>query len=328
MVTPEISVIVPTYNRAPILGRTLRALCEGQVGDLPGWEVIVVNDGSTDETASLLDTLQDRYGGRFLALHQGNRKQGAARNTGMARAKGSLFVFLGDDILPDPKFLASHWLRYEASGRSRRYAAIGRTFWHPEIKQTPFREWINEWGSQFGFRLIEDPENVPFNFFYTSNLAFSRDLYADFGGFNESFREYGWEDIELGYRYAQRGAMRLRFVPTAIAYHDHNLSLTAFCRRQFRVGYSALLFHKLYPELRNFLGIGKCAAKPTIPSPLLELTAKILEYVDERIGLDVNMITRFILHQYYCLGLLAARKSIDIQTKETMEGSSSVLNPH
>ena len=312
MVTPEISVIIPTYNRAAILERTIRALCERQVGEVPFWELIVVNDGSTDGTQELLHRLEKRYVGRLHAFHQDNQKQGAARNTGMRYAKGGLFVFLGDDIIPDTRFLSSHWLSYEAAGRPRGYAAIGRTSWHPEIKKTPFKEWINEWGHQFGFRLIKNPDCVPFNFFYTSNLAFSRDLYVDFGGFNESFKEYGWEDIELGYRYAQKGKMRLRFVPKAIAFHHHGISLTTFCRRQYKVGYSAVLFDRLHPELADFLKARTPRPKSIIPKPLLDLTARLLEYGDERMGLDLNIITKVLLNQYYRLGILEAQQDSQI----------------
>jgi glycosyltransferase involved in cell wall biosynthesis len=306
MVSPEISVIIPTYNRCDTLSRTLTALCETQVGVLPSWEVIVVDDGSTDDTLGLLNRLSDRYA-QLIFLTQPNQKQGAARNAAMKLARGELFVFLGDDIIPEPAFLAAHWQRYVAAGRSHTYAAIGRTSWHPDIKITPFRNWINEWGLQFGFQLISDVEHVPFNFFYTSNLAFSRALYDSQGGFDESFREYGWEDIELGYRYEKKG-MILRYETKAAAGHLHPITLTSFCLRQFKVGYSSVLFHKMHPELSSFLHICDIRPELLMLKPFLWVSKYILRFIDEFIHANICHLHEILLKNYYMLGMLKAQQ--------------------
>ncbi len=301
---PAVSIIIPTFNRAPILEETLRALCEQQRGSLPTFEVIVVNDGSTDGTGALLDRLVGLYHPMLTAVHQPNLKQGMARNHGMQTARGGLLAFLGDDIIPHERFLDHHWGRFVRDGQPRRYAAIGRILWHPAIRPTPFREWIHEWGLQFGFRLITDPEHVPFNFFYTANLAFSRDLYDDLGGFSERFKGYGWEDIELGYRYQMLGNMRLRYVEEALAYHHHRLTVTGFCRRQRRVGYASMVFYEMYPELREFLHVSQVGLSLKLTEPFLGLLARLIEYGDEDLGLNLNRYTEKILAQYYRLGML------------------------
>lgn len=313
--SPEVTVIIPTYNRASILQRTIKSLCEKQSGEIPSWEVIVVNDGSIDETSQVLNQLVKRYNGQLTSVYQKNQKQGAARNNAMGRARGRLFVFLGDDMVPDSTFLNNHWRRFVAEGQPNGYAAIGRTYWHPEIKETPFRKWINEWGLQFGFQLIHDPDKLPFNFFYTSNLAFSRDLYDNLGGFDRSFRDYGWEDIELGYRYMINGNMRLRCVEDAVTYHHHYLTVTTFCKRQFKIGYSSTVFHRLHPELSDFLKIGKI--NPVLPSvkPILWLAAHIIEYCDEKLQIDLNPITELILMLYYKLGMLQAQREFGSNMK-------------
>ncbi len=304
---PDITVIIPTYNRSDILFRTLTALCETQTGTLPAWEIIAVDDGSTDDTLSLLRGFAGRYS-RLTFLTQPNQKQGSARNAAMKLAKGELFVFLGDDIIPESEFLSAHWRRYVASGRSHSYAAIGRTSWHPDIKITPFRNWINEWGLQFGFQLISDVEHVPFNFFYTSNLAFSRVLYDSQGGFDESFREYGWEDIELGYRYEKKG-MILRYEPKAAASHLHPITLTSFCLRQFKVGYSSVLFHKMHPELSGFLHIYDIRPELVMLKPFFWVSKYILSFIDEFIHADICRLHEILLKNYYMLGMLKAQQA-------------------
>jgi len=304
---PRLTVIIPTFQRAPVLARTLAALCENQQGELPAWEVIVVDDGSGDDTPALLAELGRRYE-QLQALRQPNRKQGAARNHGLRHARGELLVFLGDDIIPEPDFLAAHWAAFRDSGEADNHAAIGHTDWHPEIPLTPFLRWANEDGLQFGFRIIADPETVPFNFFYTSNLAIHRALYERHGGFDESFSEYGWEDIELGYRYQTRGGMRLRYRPAARALHHHRLTLRGFCRRQYRVGYSAELFHRLHPELADFLHRRPVPAALGYLRPGLDLAAGLLERAD-RLGVNINPLGHRLLQGYYLLGMGAAQRA-------------------
>ncbi len=307
---PVISVIIPTYNRAPILERTLRAVLDEQRGELPYIEVIVANDGSTDSTSELLKNLERDNSTRLSSIEDENRGQATARNRAMATAKGSLFVLLGDDVIPTPDFLSRHWLAYCAAGRTTGYAAIGRTTWHPEIPSTAFLQWVNEQGTQFGFALIEDPQNVPFNFFYASNLAISRDLYDSGGGFDEGLSAYGWEDVELGYRYVQQMGMRLVYVPEAIGMHHHEAGIESFCRRSYDIGYSATKLHLLHPELENFLGIRSVPSFAVALRPLLHLVARGLEFGDTRLALDVNRLARVLLRGYYLLGMQQAQREL------------------
>ncbi|WP_448383455.1 glycosyltransferase family 2 protein [Desulfosoma sp.] len=307
-IPPQLSVIIPTYNRVPILTETLKALLTTQQGDVPPWEILVVDDGSTDETPSVLESMLRLYPSRLRAFRQPNLKQGAARNLAMRHARGHLFVFLGDDIVPSPHFLERHWRGFVSRGKPPRHGLIGRTLWHPRIGPSPFRQWINEWGLQFGFQLIQDPENVPFNFFYTSNLSFSRDLYDDFGGFDESFDQYGWEDIELGYRYMQKGGMRLRYDSEAVAYHDHNITVKSFCRRQYHVGFSAVRFGELHPELHSFLHLQENGRRFLWVTFLGMPLAAVLSWCDERLGWMPLRLTAVLMRGYYVRGMMAARR--------------------
>ena len=133
-------------------------------------------------------------------------------------------------------------------------AVIGYTRWAEHFRRTPFLEYIGEQGWQFGFALIEDPGDLSFNFFYTSNLSISRDLFLGSGGFDESFQEYGWEDMELGLRLKKKG-MRLVYNARAVAYHHHRINLASFVRRQHRVGQMAWTFYGSHPEMAGFLNL-------------------------------------------------------------------------
>jgi glycosyltransferase involved in cell wall biosynthesis len=256
-----VSVVVPTYNRMDVLPEVLDAI-EGQRG-APDFEVVVVDDGSTDSTRAYL--AERRFAVPARVLCQENRGPAAARNAGVAAAAGERVAFLGDDTVPTPGWLAAHARAHRERGGGPELAVIGYTRWHPRVRLNPFLRYINEYGLQFGYRLIEDPEDVPFNFFYTSNLSLARRrLLAE--PFDEGFPYPAWEDIELSYRLAAAG-QRLVYEPRAVVLHDHPTTIERFSSRQEKAGYCAVVFHRLHPELGSFLGVGPGGPPPLPPEP-------------------------------------------------------------
>ncbi len=255
---PGISVVIPTYNRQETLARCLAAL-DRQDYPRDRMEVLAVDDGSTDATARWLDAQSFSF--ELRALHQANAGQGNARNNGVRRARHPIVLFLGDDIFLSPRGLAEHGAWHARFGREGRVAVLGRIDWARDLRVSSFMRHINEYGLQFGFSIIEDPMDVPFGFFYTSNISLSRDELLEVGLFDPSFRVYGWEDIELGYRLARRG-LKILYNPEARAEHHHPTTFRSFTRRQRKVGLTAALFYRLHPELADFLQIGAHALPP------------------------------------------------------------------
>jgi GT2 family glycosyltransferase len=132
------------------------------------------------------------------------------------------------------------------------------------MRLTPFLRYINEYGLQFGYALIKDREDVPFNFLYTSNLSLHRDeLLAE--PFDLRFPYAAWEDIELAYRLKKRG-LRLVYEPAATVAHDHPTDFARFASRQEKAGYCAVVFYRLHPELGSFLGLGPDGPPPLPPA--------------------------------------------------------------
>lgn len=264
--SPDWSVVIPTFDRLPALKEVLGAL-DGQEG--PPFEVVVVDDGSADGTASWLDErVRNANGGRpeLRVLHQENSGPAVARNRGVAAARGRWVAFLGDDTVPAPGWLAAHHrAQQDDLARSIRagggcVGVIGRTDWHSRMRRTPFLDYINEHGLQFGFALIEDEDDVPFNFFYTSNLSIDREAMAA-EPFDPAFPFAAWEDVEAGYRLAARG-LRLLYRPEARVAHDHPTDLRRFAKRQYRAGYSAVVFFRRHEQLGPFLGFENGAPPP------------------------------------------------------------------
>jgi GT2 family glycosyltransferase len=243
------SVVIPTYRRPDTLFGVLDALAV-QTG-APEFEVVVVDDGSADATPARLGAYRPPYPFRFFS--QTNSGPATARNRGVRESRGRTVLFLGDDTVPEPGLLAVH-AEAHALPREHPVAVLGYTTWPRDLKVSPFLHHINEYGLQFGYGLIDDPEAVPFNFFYTSNVSLPRALLVDAGLFDTSFPHAAWEDIEVAYRLMQRG-MRMLYRPAAVARHHHDITFASFRRRQEKAGEAAAIFYRKHPELGEFLAV-------------------------------------------------------------------------
>lgn len=308
----EFSVVVPTHNRLEVLSEVLSALAAQR--DAPPFEVVVVDDGSSDGTAEWLARREPGLGAAapLTVLRQENRGPAAARNLGVRRARGGRVAFLGDDTVPAPEWLAWHARAALVRQPSEQVAVIGYTRWHPRLRRTAFLDYINEQGAQFGFGLIGDPETVPFNFFYTSNLSLARSRLLE-EPFDEGFPHAAWEDIEASYRLFRRG-LRLVYEPRAIVEHDHPTDLARFGERQCKAGFSAVVFYRRHPELGSFLGLGP-QGPPALPSPRRqrwrEGLARALQFFDAR----VPGLWEDILRYHYIRGLQRGWKEIDHENR-------------
>jgi len=243
------SVVIPTYRRPDTLFAVLDAL--GAQRDAPEFEVVVVDDGSGDDTPRRLESYRPAYPFRFFS--QANGGPASARNRGVREARGRIVVFLGDDTVPEPALLAVHG-KAQGEARPHPVAVLGYTTWPLDLKVSPFLNHINEYGLQFGYGLIRDPESVPFNFFYTSNVSLPRALLLEAGLFDTSFPHAAWEDIEVAYR-LMKGGMRMLYRPEAVARHHHDITFASFRRRQEKAGEAAAIFYRKHPELADFLAV-------------------------------------------------------------------------
>lgn len=281
MTAPRFSIVVPTFDRAERLARVLDALARESAAFAGGVETIVVDDGSGDETRRVLAT----RGATVRALRQENAGPARARNRGAAAAGGELLVFLGDDVEPCAGFLAAHDAAHRNAPRDgRALAVLGRTDWDAgRMRVTPLLRHLEENGLQFGWSLIRDPEDVPFNFFYTSNVSLPRAAFAALGGFDERFRGAAWEDVEFAWRATRPGAaprLRLVFRPEARATHDHPTGVASFRRRQRASGGAAATFARLRPELADWLGVPAARALPPSRPASLAVVESLVALAD------------------------------------------------
>ena len=268
----QISVIIPTHNRAKILKECLQALLKQDLEE-KDYEIIVVDDGSRDSTENTVKHFREHHG-NIRYFRQENLGQGIARNTGVGHAKGQIVVFIGDDIIVTPQFLMQH-LRYHLRHHGENEAVLGFTAWHPKLTPTPFMEWVTNGssvlgkfgGHQFAYEKLKGRETADYNFFYTSNISLKRSLAERFP-FDPAFSGYGWEDIELGYRLHKRVGLKLYYNPQAIAYHDHAMSEENMVRRMKNIGASAWIINRKYPELKKVPPLWKRSVFLLISNPV------------------------------------------------------------
>jgi GT2 family glycosyltransferase len=244
MSEPRLSVVVPTYQRSALLDRCLTALAGS---DLCEYEVVAVDDGSTDNTAQVLR----RHVGRLplTALAQPrNAGPAAARNRGVAAARAPLILFVDDDIVVTSTLLRRHLELHDASSDPL-LCVLGRVDWHPDLTVTPFMRWLDRSGLQFAYDtwLREGQVDPPYAAFYTANLSVNRELLVEAGGFDERFPFPAYEDMELAYRLTQRG-LKMHYRPAALAWHARAIDLAAFRRRTAMVATSAALLRDTSPH--------------------------------------------------------------------------------
>src|ERR1700675_4974752 len=137
---PELSVVMPSYNRAETIRETLRHLAEQEL-DPATYEVIVVVDGSTDNTRAVLDEWVSRAPYRLRCLYQGNHGPGYAQNRGLEVAQAPIVLVMADDIFMAPQALKVHLAMHRAHPEQE-VAVLGRVEQSPTLDQSVFlRKW-------------------------------------------------------------------------------------------------------------------------------------------------------------------------------------------
>jgi len=300
------SIIIPTYNRLQDLQRVVEAVRDQTVPGGFECELVVVDDGSDDGTWEWLSSQSGEPG--MVAVRQENAGPASARNRGVEAASGHIVIFLGDDTVPEPGWLVTHLEEHRLFGGSGPVAVLGYTSFPPAV-DSPFLRFINEYGAQFGYLLIEDPCALSFNFFYTSNISLPRSQLERFKGFREDFPAAAWEDIEFAYRAVAEG-LRIRYQPRARTIHHHCVQPRTFCRRQRTSGHSAAIFAELHPELEDFLGVARLG-RPIAFRRLHRLALGLLVGLGERIeGVVPTRVYQSFLDQCYLVGLAEGLHSL------------------
>lgn len=309
------SVVIPTYNRKPILEKCLRAMEQQEFAQdhpVAGYEIVLVDDGSTDDTVSWLEAHKSEFP-HVRLFQQNHLGPAAARNLGVEQAKGDFIIFIDSDLVVTAGFLQAHAETLQAAARQLDH---DRCFTYGRVINT-----CN----------FDEPTAEPFKvtdfsaaYFATGNVAIARKWLDQAGLFDTRFQLYGWEDLELGVRLQQLD-LKLVKCPEAVGYHWHPpFSLKQIPRlidQEIQRGRMGVLFYQKHPTwkvrlmiqmtwlhriLWGGLSLGGLLNEQTL-APLLQW---LIDRGKPQLALE---IARIFLNWYNVQGVYAAYAEMELK---------------
>jgi O-antigen biosynthesis protein len=236
--TPRVSVVVCTYNGGRTLEQCVRSLL---ALDYPDYEVIVVDDGSTDDTPAILARFP-----QVRVLRQENRGLSVARNAGLQAATGSLIAYTDSDCFADPQWLVQLVHRF----RSSTAAGVGGPNLTPEDGRLAACVAASPGQPVHVLESDQVAEHIP-----GCNMAFRREALLAVNGFDPVYRKAG-DDVDLCWRLQQAGYW-ITFAPGAFVWHHRRQGPRAYLRQQAGYGEAEALLRFKHPNRFNGRGDGK-----------------------------------------------------------------------
>ena len=251
LLTMDISVVIPTYNRLNLLPSVINSWREVHRVTKCNYEIIFSDDGSQDGTVQFLREVKDLP---LTILENDHGGPARARNLAVARAIGDRLLFMGDDIFPHFDLLNQHWAHSKRLGEN--VAVLGEVLWHRDVKVNHLMHHITQVGNeQFSYNRLTSNAFTDFRHFYTCNISVDRKVISrEPCIFDERFYKVNFEDIELGFRLSKRGG-KIFYLPAARGYHYHPYTAKEFYRRQENAGEMAVVFSSLHPEIDEVLRV-------------------------------------------------------------------------
>ncbi len=290
---PKISVVIPTWNRAGILEKCLAAL-SSQTLEAHQFEVLVVDGSSSDQTRPMVESFAAK--GPFQYVAHGLANSQTKRNVGIQRARGEIVLHFSDDMMSPPDLLAEH-VEAHRQHPDPHVAVLGHIDWPPSWHPSALDRFVmsREGGYQFAYERIEDPQNVPFGFFYASHVSTKRRWLLEKGLYDPSW-DFFYEDTELGFRLAGQG-MRMIYQRSLVAYHDHPMTLRQRYEKFVEAGRIRKVIAHKHPQLRQWLEIDRLAAHAEVlPAPAV--IDEVIDRVEhEPVGEPVAWMTYDFLFQ-------------------------------
>lgn len=232
----RLSVVIPTFERAPVLARVLDRLAAQTAAG--AFDVVVCVDAADPDPGAV-----ERVAQGAQVVRASTPGVSAARNRGWRAAREPLVLFLGDDMLPGPDLVERH-LAGHAARPEPEVGVLGHVRWADELRHTPFMDWLDA-GVQFDFRTIRGTRAAWWHL-YTCNASLKRERLERVGGFDEAFR-WGYEELDLGVRLDAAG-FELVYDRAAEVEHLHAPTLEAYRERMRIVAAAERQFVAKHPQ--------------------------------------------------------------------------------
>ena len=249
-----ISVVMPSHNRAHELLKVLQAYDHQDLRE--PFELIAVDDASTDSTSDLLNSYQPNNYQLRVERFESNQGPAAARNKGISIAKSPIIIFVGDDIVPANDLIRGH-LTAHRRYKEEEFAILGRVEWPEDMPVNTLMKHIDGIGAeQFSYHYLQDGQEYDFRHLYTANVSLKRHfIQKQEKWFDTEFKYAALEDAEFAYRLSKNG-LKIIFASALLGYHYHYHNIWTFSQRQYLTGLMAYVFVKKYPETTHKI-IGK-----------------------------------------------------------------------
>jgi glycosyltransferase involved in cell wall biosynthesis len=302
---PEITIVIPTYNRIDTLRHVIPSLLRQ---DLRGdrYEIVVADSNSADGTAAYLAEVAREFP-RVRHLPGAYTGRAMARNAGIEAARGAVILFTDADIIASSDLVSRHLAHHQTRDR---IAVIGM-----ELQVGSYEEYERLYAQPDARRPLHPSsrKRLSWLYFLTGNASVRRSDLDAVGRFDESFTGYGHEDLELGYRLQQAG-VKIVYDPLAIDYHWHPVPYAEQKEKMKLAGRSTVHFYRKHPALGVRARLGMTPLSLGLHG-VIERRPALLRSL-ERAGCTRPGLARAIVYQYhYVSGVKAAlerdRASVD-----------------
>lgn len=297
-----LSVVISTFNRGDLLAEALESLTR-QTLDTSEFEVVIINDGSSDNTREVVEGFSGRLPIRYIYQH--NTGLASARNHGIFASQGNILLSFDDDDIAHPSLLEQH-LETHHKYPDHRFAVLGYTELGPAIADSPLMQFVTETGRfMFSYPLLRDEDIVDYTYFWGGRTSCKRLFLLQNGVFNPVFR-FGCEDIELGYRLSKHG-FRVIFNRKAVSTMIRDIDFDGFCQRLIRQGRSNYVFSRMHPDkeieswAETFDAKTRWDKVSASYDAILNSARQLDKFVNMQVaaGLELDELTENLLHRAY-----------------------------
>jgi len=228
-----ISIIIPAYNAEKPLPACLCSLLNQSI-NASGYEIIVVDDGSSDNTGMVVKGFKS-----VNLLRQKNQGPAAARNEGVKHAKGNIILFTDSDCVPNRDWIEQMILPFK---RDNDIAGVKGTY---RTKQRSLAARFVQIEYEDKYDLLRKSKYI--DFIDTYSAAFKRDVFRKFRGYDTEFPVACAEDVELSYRISKKG-YKMVFNPKAVVYHTHPNTIRSYLRKKYKFAFWRIVALKKNPQ--------------------------------------------------------------------------------